>query len=316
MSAPAVSIVIAAYNSAATLEETLASVAAQTFTDFELIVIDDGSSDATPALLQTHAAQWPWLSWVRQPNAGASAARQKGIALARSDLIAFLDADDLWHPSKLAKQVPLMLARPELVLSYTDMLDFFPDHDASRSLLQQKSPARGQVLPALFQANFIYTPTVIVRKAALERVGGFDLRLKVNEDFDLWLRLAELGEFDYLGEVLGRRRVLPGSLTRANQRLCYEQDLHIIDTWVAKRPDLFPLNSPQVRQRLALIHSRIGEHCLGQRDFLGARRAYRMALQLGTRSAPTLARSLAAHLPPLMYSFWWLKARLRPSTPT
>jgi glycosyltransferase involved in cell wall biosynthesis len=311
MTTPTVSIVIAAYNAAHTLPETLASVAAQTFTDFELIVIDDGSVDNTPAILQSHGAQWPWLSWVRQPNAGVSAAREKGLALCRSELVAFLDADDLWLPHKLEKQVPLMLAQPELVLSYTDMRDFFPDHDAPLSLLQQKPPARGQVLQALFTRNFIYTPTVILRKSALRRAGGFDLKLKVNEDFDLWLRMAALGPFDYINEILGRRRVLPASLTRANQLLCYRQDLAIIDTWVTKRPDIFPANSDLVRKRKALIQARIGAHLLGTRDFAGARLAYAQALQLGQRSMPTLARAAAACMPPLMHTFWWLKSKFK-----
>jgi glycosyltransferase involved in cell wall biosynthesis len=308
---PTVSIVIAAYNAALTLPETLASVAAQTFTDFELIVIDDGSVDGTPAILQSHAAKWPWLSWVSQSNAGVSAAREKGLALCRSELVAFLDADDLWLPEKLAKQIPLMLAQPGLVLSYTDMRDFFPDHDAPLSLLQQKPPARGQVLQQLFTRNFIYTPTVIVRKSALRSAGGFDLQLKVNEDFDLWLRMAALGPFDYISDVLGRRRVLPGSLTRANQLLCYRQDLAIIDTWVAKRPDLFPASSNLVRQRKAVIQARIGQYLLGIRDFAGAKQAYFHALRLGQRSMPTLARTAAACMPPVMHAFWWLKSNFK-----
>jgi glycosyltransferase involved in cell wall biosynthesis len=311
MSSPTVSVVIAAYNAGATLADTLASVAAQTFQDFELIVVDDGSSDNTAHILQQHAQQHPWMLWVTQVNRGASAARQAAIAMARSELIAFLDADDLWTPDKLHKQVALMQAQPQVILSCTNMIDFFPDRDDEQTLFERKPPQRGMVLEHLFQRNFIYTPTVMVRKTALQAVGGFNPQLKVNEDYDLWLRLANDGPFDFIDQVLGRRRVLMHSLTRANQMACYAQDLALIDFWVAKRSDLFDVNATLVKHRRSVIHSRMGEHLMGVRDFSGARQAYRQALLWGARDKGTLMRCVAAHCSVLMYAFWWLKARFK-----
>src|SRR6185437_6067267 len=103
--APVVSVVTPSYNAAATISDTIASVAAQTWREFELIVVDDGSSDHTPMLLAQHARRYPWISWCMQANAGAAAARQTAISLARGEFIAFLDADDVWAPNKLALQI-------------------------------------------------------------------------------------------------------------------------------------------------------------------------------------------------------------------
>src|SRR6266446_6383269 len=172
-STPRVSIVIAAYNAADTLPETLSSVAAQTFRDFELIVVDDGSRDSTPDVLDAHAGRWSWMIWTRQENAGVSAARERGIALARGEWIAFLDADDLWLPGKLNAQMVALAENPAVALNYTDAIDFLPDYDSSQTLFQQKRPARGIVIKELFSGNFINTSTVVVRKTALQAAGGF-----------------------------------------------------------------------------------------------------------------------------------------------
>jgi glycosyltransferase involved in cell wall biosynthesis len=305
---PRVSVVIAAYNAAATIEETLNSVAAQTFRDFELIVVDDGSSDATPELLQGYAASRPWMSWVRQANAGASAAREHGIALAQAEWIAFLDADDLWLAHKLELQVALAAQRPSVGFICTNAVDFLPDRDLPLTQFQQKAPARGQVVKDLFARNFVNTSTVLVRKAALQEAGGFDRHKKVNEDFDLWLRLALLVEFEYIDDILVRRRILPTSLTRANELACFRQDLAIIDQWVAERPDLFDTGSLLVRRRRALILSRLAYQLLAEQRFAEARGAYWQAVKLGQRNAATLARLAASAFPPAARLFWRLKA--------
>lgn len=308
MSAPRVSVVIAAYNAAATLAETLASVDAQTFGDLEIVVVDDGSSDATPELLQAQARTSPRLVWVRQANAGVAAAREHAIAIARGELIAFVDADDLWLPGKLAAQVALFDRDPAVAFVYCDAIDFFPTGDASRSWFAEKRPARGDVLRELFNGNFALTSTVVVRKAALAAVGGFDRSLRVNEDFELWLRLAAEYRFDYVDAILVRRRILESGLTRANPMKCYLQDLAIIDAWVARRPELFAASSEIVRQRRALILSRVGYQHLNERAFPQARHAYAEAFRLGQRDRTTLFRLVAAHVPPLAYAFWSAKS--------
>jgi glycosyltransferase involved in cell wall biosynthesis len=298
-STPRVSVVIAAYNAADTLEATLASVAAQTCRDFELVVVDDGSTDTTPALLtrfvQTHA----WARWIRQDNAGAAAARERAIAAARGAFIAFLDADDLWLPEKLAMQMALFDRNPSLALVFTDERDFSSAGDAPLSRFQQKPPARGRVLPQLFFGNFILNSSVVVRKDALLAVGGFDAAHRVHEGIDLWLRLAEHHDFDYVDAVLVRYRVRPESLSHADLLACQRRDLEIMDYWMARRPDLFPADSRRIRRRRAEVFARMGRTLLSRRDWAGARHAHRRAIVLGQRSPGVLMRAAAAHLPVL-----------------
>lgn len=307
-SAPRVSVIIAAYNAADTLEATLASVAAQTFRDFELVAVDDGSTDATPALLARFAQTHAWARWIRQDNAGAAAARERAIATARGTLIAFLDADDLWLPEKLAMQMAVFDRNPSLVLVFTDERDFSPDGDAPLTRFQQKPPARGRILSQLFFGNFILNSSVVVRKDALLAGGGFDAAHRVHEGIDLWLRLAEHHDFDYVDAVLVRYRVRPESLSHADLLACQRRDLEMMDAWMARRPDLFPADSPRIRQRRARIFERMGRTLLTRGDYRGSRKAYRRAIALGQRSPSVLARAAAAHLPALARLYGLAKA--------
>lgn len=307
MSAPRVSVVIAAYNAASTLRETLASVEGQTCEDIEIIVIDDGSTDDTPLILEDLARTSPRLMWARQGNAGVAAAREHAIALSQAELIAFVDADDLWLPRKLEKQVPLF-DRSAVGLVYSDARDLFPQGEASQSWFQVKPPARGKVLRDLFSGNFVCAPSVVARKASLLSVGGFDRTLRFNEDYDLWLKLANETEFDYVDEVLVLKRSVESSLTHVFPLECHVQDLKSIDYWVKKRADLFPKDSALVRWRRARAHARIGYQSLSQRDFQGARKAYWQSLALGQTDPATILRFLASMAPPMAYLFWSAKS--------
>lgn len=306
-----VSVVIAAYNAAHTLEETLASVAAQTYRDFEVIVVDDGSTDATPALLAECEAKWPWMKWVRQENAGVSVARNHAAELAHGEIIALLDADDLWLPDKLALQVPLFDRNPEIAVVYTDMAAFPEDlRTTEKTLFQQKPPARGRILQQYFMGNFILTSTAMVRTSAFHAVGGFDPTYSVIEDVEFFLRLAERFDFDYVDKVLVKYRVQPTSLSHTNPVANQLSDLRIFDQWVKRRPDLFPENSAHVRLRRATVYARMGRTLFDRGDYASSRSAYRHAFALGNRGMDTTARLLAAHVPVLARGFKLVKSRL------
>lgn len=298
-SSPRVTIVIATYNAAGTLAETLASVAAQTYRDFELVVVDDGSVDDTPALLARHQAMWPWLRWMRQPNAGASAARMLAVGMARGEFIAFLDSDDLWLPDKLALQMAVFDRNPSVALVFTDERSFSADGNAPLTRFQQKPPARGRVLATLFFGNFILNSSVVVRKQALLAAGGLNPLHRVHEGVDLWLRVAEYHDLDYVNEVLVRYRVRPDSMSHGDLLACQQRDVEIMDYWTARRPDLFATDSPRIRDRRARIFERMGRTLLSRGDYPAARKAYRQAIRLGLRDPGLLLRATAAHLPPL-----------------
>lgn len=304
---PHVSVIVAAYNAAETLDEALTSVADQTYRDFELIVADDGSTDATPELLAKYAAMWPWMTWFRQENAGVATARNRAIERARGELIAFQDADDIWLPGKLAEQVPLLDQNPATDLVFADSTFFPPDPISSGSLFQQKPPQRGRVLHKLLMGCFVLMGTVVVRKSAIIEAGGFVDGQTPFSDVDLILRVAEQHDFDYVDKVLMRWRVRPESLSHRDPLANQIRDLEMFDHWVARRPDLFPPNAPEVRDHRAKVYARMGRTLLARRDWKGSRRAYRRAIALGEHGRDVLARAFAAHVPALAMVFWFAK---------
>lgn len=184
---PLVSVVVPAYNVADTIVETIRSIQNQTFRDFELIVINDGSTDNTLEVLDT--IDEPRMKVFSYENGGLPEARNRGIDRAQGELITFIDADDLWTPDKLELQVAALQNHPEagLAYSWTSFMDsegknFSPDYPVE---------FEGEIYPQLLVGNFITSGSnVMLRKAAIESVGNFDPNLKSIEDWEYWLRVA------------------------------------------------------------------------------------------------------------------------------
>ena len=211
--APAVSVVIPAYNVAPFIAETLNSVFAQTFTDFEVIVVDDGSPDGEE-LQRTLEPYLEGVRYVRQENRGAGAARNRGVQEARGEFIAFLDSDDLWMPNYLKEQVRF-LREFGYDLAYADAL-LFGDSPIAGKTYMQTSPSVGPVtfLSLVRNECNIITSGVVARRCALVKVGLFNESLRNGQDFELWTRLARIGaRLGYQRKVLLRYRCREGSLS-------------------------------------------------------------------------------------------------------
>ena len=180
---PEVSVIIPAYNAERFLQEAIDSVLRQTHRDFEVIVVDDGSSDGTARI----AAGFPTVRYVHQANRGASAARNHGARLASGKYLAFLDADDAWHPCKLEHQLRALKEHPESVFCHTLLTR---DPDVAKG---GDSPPLHYVLrpdlSATFLDPYLCPSSVMVLREAFERVGGFDEDLPIAEDVDLFLRV-------------------------------------------------------------------------------------------------------------------------------
>jgi glycosyltransferase involved in cell wall biosynthesis len=207
-----VSVVIPAYNAAATIGETLRSVRSQTHRMLEILVIDDGSSDGTADVVRVHAALDLRIRLVRQVNGGVAAARNRGIKEAAADLIAFVDADDLWAPDKIEKQIAaLQKGGPSVALVYTWYAQI---DEASRITDTTHSPTNaGDVLERMCLGNLVGNgSSILVTKAALEEIGGFDPSLRARraqgcEDQQFYFRMAERYHFTVVPERLtGYRR--------------------------------------------------------------------------------------------------------------
>jgi teichuronic acid biosynthesis glycosyltransferase TuaG len=206
-----VSVIMPAYNSGRFLAESVRSVQAQTFGGWELVVVDDGSTDDTAAVAQGFVETDARVRYVARPNGGQGAARNTGLRAAKGDLVAFLDSDDLWLPGKLEAQIEV-LERTGVELVYTDGHIFSEDGAewADEHFHILPGEARGvEMYRTLFRSNRIGTLSVLVKRSALDAVGLFDEdRAYQNcEDYDLWMRLAKWGAGFYgMKEKLMRYR--------------------------------------------------------------------------------------------------------------
>jgi glycosyltransferase involved in cell wall biosynthesis len=194
---PLVSVIIPTFNRAAMLVEAIGSVLAQSERDFELLIIDDGSTDETQRVCESYGAQ---LCCFKQEHRGVSAARNFGIARARGRFIAFLDSDDLWQRHKLRRQTEWLGAHPEIMLCYTNEIWIRRGVRVNQKKIHQK--AGGWIYPLCLPRCIISPSSVLVRRELFEHVGVFDESLPICEDYDLWLRLAARYEIGFLDEPL------------------------------------------------------------------------------------------------------------------
>lgn len=214
---PLVSVVIPAFNAGKFIEQAVDSVLAQTYSNYEIIIVDDGSSDDTVERLRSYGDK---VTVISQPNRGVSSARNAGIMRARGEWIAFLDADDYWEPEKLEKQVNFIKQNPDMILVHTgkrlfDEKGTVEYDEASYHQLRQSADFR-----SLLVRNCINTSSVMVRKDIVVEAGMFDSTIRHFEDQDLWLRLAKKGRFGYIPEDLFHYRIHGTQATSLTSAFC------------------------------------------------------------------------------------------------
>lgn len=211
--APAVSVIVPAYACAEYIGAALDSVFAQTFPDYEVIVVNDGSPD-TPELERVLAPYRARIVYLKQENRGVSAARNAAIRAARAPLVAMLDPDDLWEPDYLAVQVAAMRRDPTLDILYPNAVLFGDGPHAGKTFMEV-NPSDGEVtFERLITQQCTIVNYVIARRDSIIRAGWFDEDLRRSEDFDLWLRIIKGGgRVAYHRRVLARYRRHPGSLS-------------------------------------------------------------------------------------------------------
>jgi glycosyltransferase involved in cell wall biosynthesis len=210
-------VVIATYNYGRYLAGAIDSVLTQTYQDYEIIVVDDGSYDHTREVIKPFLADRR-IEYCVTDHVGQPRAKNAGIRLARGPLIAILDADDIWLPSKLERQVALFDADAQLGVAYTRRL--LIDEEGRHLPYTQPPLHRGDVLDAIFRDNFICHSSVLVRSEVFDRVGLFDESIPMAIDYDLWLRVALHFRFDYVDEPLVKYRTGHANLSqREEERL-------------------------------------------------------------------------------------------------
>lgn len=253
---PLVSAVVATYNRANVVATAIESILTQTYKNIELIVVDDGSTDDTPAVLKRYNTS---LQVFYQRNGGPGAARNRGIKAAKGDIIAFLDSDDVWLPSKIERQVAVLQRLDESVpcclcsahLRFVDR----PTLTSFQNALLNPPDPEGLWLnvPEVLTNRFVlFNQMVAVRRSALEKVGGFNERLRFLEDYDLALRLSLLGPFGFIREPLAIwHQGSESSLsTEAHQQMTRLIELEIgIREQLLERPDL-DTDHPNLRRQM------------------------------------------------------------------
>lgn len=225
---PLTSVIIPAYNCGLYLAMAVHSALDQDYPNLEIIVVNDGSTDDTLDVLAQFGAR---IVVVNQPNSGVAAARNLGMQTARGAFIALLDADDLWLPGKLRKQVDYLSAHPELGAVYCAWREWRPDAQGvfsvpqlSRAEMEQQgieAQDSGWLYNKLFLDSIIHTSTLLMRREIMQQVGAFDPALRRGQDYDYWFRLARLAPIHKLRAVLSLYRIHPESISHQPHRVNY-----------------------------------------------------------------------------------------------
>jgi glycosyltransferase involved in cell wall biosynthesis len=266
---PEVSIITATYNYGHFLGEAISSVLAQTYQDFELIIVNDGSTDNTRQVVWNQDIEK--IKYIYQPNRGVAAALNTGILASRGRLIAFLDADDLWLPQKLELQIAALAASPETSLIYCDM-SYFGDKDPAlpgtffQSFRWQ--PPRGYVIDQLAERFFGHATVLLMKREIFDRVGLFDENLKTCEDYDLLFRIAPFFKFEALPVPLAKYRFHARQLTQ-NSGPSYLNHIAFFDK-VSRSPVLDQKIRRKLGRRLAEAHLTYSLFSLKQKQFARA----------------------------------------------
>jgi glycosyltransferase involved in cell wall biosynthesis len=285
---PLVSVIIPALNAAATLGRALDSVAAQTYRHWEAIIVDDGSSDDTAALVERRGD--PRCRIIRRTTRGGpSRARNDGIAAAQGTLIALLDADDEWLPEKLTAQVAALAQHPAATLVVCDMQAVYEDGAVGSSVFTRQAPSAGpEAWKALLASSFIGTSSVLAPRDLVRGIGGFNESLAVGEDQDLFIRLALRGEVVVLPEALATYYYRHASYSAA-----YAGDQARIVLGMVRHhlvAESGRLTRSERRQILAQRYGRLGRNLIAA----GARaRGARLILKAACRGSITIENTSA-----------------------
>ena len=302
-STPLVSIVVPAYNHAGYLKECIESILAQDYPQVELIVLDDGSTDATPGLLRAYGERFRWES---QSNMGQSATLNKGWAMAKGEILGYLSADDALRPQAISEAVAVLRSRPEIVATYSDFDLIDEDSRAVRTVATRDFDARDLVLDLVCQPG----PGAFFRREAFLRAGPWNPELRQNPDLDFWLRLSLVGNFLRIPKVLAGFRVHEGSATYQSTNITRaDEPVLMTRRFIATSglPDWIVANRNRIIATgciaSAQLHLRAGRPYLALRRIFSALRAS-FATTFSLRSAHLLLSALTGRFIHRLRSIW------------
>jgi glycosyltransferase involved in cell wall biosynthesis len=305
---PAVGVIIPCYNVEPCLERALNSVRAQTFRDYCIHAVDDGSTDRTAEILQ----HYPDCHVLPLGNRlGAAAARNHAIRISKAPFIAFLDADDEWLPQKLTRQMALLEESPDLGLVCSCCQPGESRREQIPADSAPLSPLTGRLFRRLVRDCFVFTPTVIIRRECLQDIGLFNESLTVSEDFNLWLRIAARWKIALLPEVLAIRHRRPESLSfSSDPDLMQRQGIAALEHVESNCPGLTLEEQRALHAALAERNYCYGSYLLSTGATSAARRRFAEALRLNPSHWRAFAKRSFSFLPAGAFrSFTQLKTR-------
>jgi glycosyltransferase involved in cell wall biosynthesis len=273
-----VAVIVPCYNVEACLERALDSVFAQSYRDFRLFAVDDGSTDGTVQILAKYANRGVCTF---QAHAGPAAARNRGIRLSESPFVAFLDADDEWLPAKLELQLALLKQDPGLGLVCSNCVDSEAGTADNSNSSTTALPKSGRLFESLARNCFVFTPTVVVRRECLKEIGLFNESLAVSEDFNLWLRIAARWNIAVLPETLANRHRRADSLSLTmDPKAMLLNGVAALKHVEATCSDLSPAESRALQSALAERIYCYGSYLLSTGEIAASRRKLSSVLKL------------------------------------
>jgi len=246
---PKVSVIMPVYNAELFLKESIDSILRQTFSDFEFIIINDGSTDKSQSIIDTYAKHDSRIVAIKQDNKGVVATANMAITLAKGLYIARMDADDISMPDRLQQEVAILDSKPNTILVCSSFEIF--DKDGEFRYKDVVAPGNEQIKRSLYLRNPIANGSTLIRKQSLVEAGLFDDVFA--EDFKMWTKLALLGDFESTGTMLYRWRMNPSGLTLSNNSLSMSKgDEYIASLWLNKKPETISLKDIQKMSNLYL----------------------------------------------------------------
>lgn len=286
---------VVTYNHAHFIGDALDSIYAQSYRDFEVVVVDDGSTDATGEMM----ARWPEARYIYQQNRGLNGALNRGIEEARGEYIAILAADDTWTPDRLAREVPILDSRPEVGLVYADAMVVDEDGKPLVRFNKVYPPRPGEFSVALF-SNYCFVPAqaLLVRRSCFEHLGGFWGPTAIS-DYLKWIEIGLHYEVVYIDAILGHYRRHQRNLTRAFAGdFKFRSTLRGLEELLARYPEFAARLGARVEQRFASVYFRNGVHHLIHGEIAAARRLFGEALHRRPAYPAAIAGLAAALLAP------------------
>lgn len=250
-----ISIITPTYNREAFLPAAIESVLAQSYKEFELIIVDDGSTDNSRELINTYAEKDSRVRYLYQENQRQSVARNYALSIAKGDFICFLDSDNYWPHDKLEKSLKAFEQYPDADIVYGDCITI----DEQGNELHRNNMRRysGKIAALLLKDNFVSMNTTMTRRKCFNEMGGMSGKRRVADDYDLWLKFSARYRFQYIPEFLAYYRVMENQIS-SNKKLRFETNENIILDFLAAYPDV--VNEQEKKAGLTAFYTRKARH--------------------------------------------------------